>query len=342
MRKTPSLAIVAGLILLLGAGDASAQVREISWGTSAVGSSGHRALVTLASVLNREMKDYRINVLPMPGAILTMKGYATGEIGGYYGADIAFHELANDINRFKGFKAQMKRDPVQSFWTFTVEVGVGIHQRDRARIRQWRDLSDQPVFTGPLPWDVRAHLERAFQTLGVKHRYVNVDLATAGSALEASTIKGFITYTNAESATAPWIIEASLTTDWAILNPSEEELDVLKKAGFTVVQVDPKVFKRDVYVDKVFYLPFNYGFHVGLEVPEQDVYRMLTVIEEHAKELAKADAGFAQIAADMVGMQRRGVEAAIDLAPVHPGLARYMREKGVWDAKWDGRIAKPR
>jgi hypothetical protein len=36
------------------------------------------------------------------------------------------------------------------------------------------------------------------------------------------------------------------------------------------------------------------------------------------------------------------VEAAVEYAPVHPGLARYMREKGVWDAKWDSRIAKPR
>jgi len=342
MRKTPLLAIVAGLILWLGAGDAWSQVREISWGTSAVGSSGHRALVNLASVLNREMKEYRINVLPLPGAILTVKGYASGEIDAYYGADIAFYELANDINRFKGFKAQMKRQPVQSFWTFTVEVGVGIHQRDRERFRQWRDLSGEPVFTGPLPWDVRAHIERAFQTLGVKHRYVNVDLATAGSALNAGTIKAFITYTNAEATTAPWIIEASLSTDWAMLNPTEEELAILKKAGFATVEVDPKIFKRDIHVSKVVYLPFNYGFHVGLEVPENDVYRMLTVIEEHAKELAKADAGFAQIANDMVGMQRRGVESAIDLVPVHPGLARYMREKGVWDARWDNRIAKPR
>jgi hypothetical protein len=27
--------------------------------------------------------------------------------------------------------------------------------------------------------------------------------------------------------------------------------------------------------------------------------------------------------------------------PIHPGLARYMREKGVWDAKWDSKIGKP-
>lgn len=341
MRKLFAFSIGSLLGLFVLATSAWAQAKDISWGTSAVGSAGHRSMVNLANLLNREMTGYRINVLPTPGAIITVKGYASGQFDGYYGADIAFFELANDTNRFKGFKAQMKRQPVQSFWTFTVEVGVGIHARDRDRLKQWRDLSGQPVFTGPLPWDVRAQLERAFQALGVKHRYVNVDTGTAGAALESGTIRAFGTYTNAEAATAPWITEVGLSTDWAILNPSAEELDQLKKAGFRVVDVDPKVFKRDVHVDTVKLLPFYYGFHVGLEVPEADVYRMLTVIEENVKELAKADAGFAQIAKDMVGMQRLGVESAIDLVPVHPGLARYMRERKVWDAKWDSRIAKP-
>lgn len=339
MKKALSLVIVVGL-LLAGAPDAWSQAKDIRWGTSAVGSSGHRALTTLASVLNREMPNYRVAVLPLPGAILTVKGYATGELDAYYGADIAFYELANDINRFKGFKAQMKRQPVQSFWIFTVEVGVGIHSRDRDKYRQWRDLSGEPVFTGPLPWDVRAHLERAFGVLGIKHRYVNVDLATAGSLLEKGDIKAFITYTNAEAGTAPWIIEASLATDWAILNPTPEELDLLRKAGFRTVEVRPEVFKKNVYVPKVVYLPFYYGFHVGLEVPDADVYKMLTVIEKNAAELAKASPDFEQIRKDMPGMQRKGVESSIDLVAVHPGLARYMREKGVWDPKWDDRIAK--
>jgi len=340
--KLFALGIVGALALFLAPTAAWPQAKDLSWGISAVGSSGHRALVNLATLLNREMPKYRINVLPTPGAIITVKGYATGQFDGYYGADIAFYELANDLNRFKGFKAQMKRQPLQSFWTFTTEVGLGIHSRDRDRIRRWRDLSGQPVFTGPLPWDVRAHLERAFTALGVKHQYVQVDLSTAGSALDSGTIKAFITYTNAEATTAPWIIEASLSTDWAILNPSAEEIDVLKKAGFRFVEIDPKVFKRDVKVPKVQYLPFYYGFHVGLEIPEEDVYRMLTIIEKNAAELAKASADFAQIAKDMAGMQRKGVESAIDLVPVHPGLARYMREKGVWDKKWDNRIAKAR
>lgn len=339
MLKTTLSALAIGTVMGFTTAASAQQVTEIPWGTSAVGSSGHRALVQLATVLNREMKDYRITAQPTPGAIVSVKGYATGQFLGYYGADIAFYELANDINRFKGFKAQMQRQPVQSFWTFTVEVGAAIHARHRDTIKQWRDLSGKRYFTGPLPWDVRAHLERALSTLGVKHDYVEVDLSTVASVLDADRIAGFIIYTNAEATTAPWITEASLGADWAALNPSAEELAELKKAGFAAVELDPKVFKRDVHVDKITLLPFHYGFHVGLEVPEEDVYRMLVTIEKNAEELAKLDGGFAQIKADMPGMQRRGVAASVDLVPVHPGLAKYMRERGVWDSAWDSRVA---
>src|SRR3989304_5951003 len=65
---------------------AGSQVKEIVWGTSAVGSSGHKALIVLSEVLNREMPNYRVTVQPTPGAIVTVKGYATGQYEGYSGA----------------------------------------------------------------------------------------------------------------------------------------------------------------------------------------------------------------------------------------------------------------
>jgi hypothetical protein len=336
--------ILAGLVFaalaIAGLGEASAQQRkEIRWGTSQVGSSGHRAMINLAELLQKEMSDYQFTVQPTPGAIVTVKGYAMGEFEGYYGADIAFYELANDINRFKGFKAGMKRQPVQSFWVFTVESGLGIHARDVGKFKGWRDLAGKRVFTGPRPWDVRAQVERAFAALGVKHEYVEVDISTAGALLESGQIEGFGIYTNAEAATAPWITEAGLATDWAVLNPSADELEQLKKAGFQTTAVNPKILKENAHVDKAVLLPFYYGMHVGTEIPADDVYRMLVIIEKNVGELVKVDKGFAQIAADMPGMQRRGVASAIDLVPVHPGLAKYMRERNVWDASWDNRVA---
>ncbi|MFN3745300.1 MAG: TAXI family TRAP transporter solute-binding subunit [Hyphomicrobiaceae bacterium] len=322
------------------AGPAAAQAKEIRWGTSAVGSAGHKALVNLAEVLNKEWSGYNVTVQPAPGAILTIKGFATNKFDGFYGADIGFYEYANDIARFKGFKSSVLREPVQSMWVFTTEVGFGIHRRDKDRIKSWADLVGRKTFTGPRPWDTRAQTERGLMALGIKHDYTEVDLATAGSLLDAGTLQAFVIYTNAETSVPPWITEASLSTDWVALNPNAEELKNLKAKGLATTTVPAKVFKKDIGVESVTLLPFYYGFHVGLDVSADDVYRKLTIVEKNAAQLAKADGSFAQVAADMVGMQRRGIQSSVDLVEIHPGLAKYMKEKGAWDPKWDARIAK--
>jgi uncharacterized protein len=338
LRRTFVLTVAAVATLCSAA--AWSQVKEIPWGTSAVGSAGHKGLVVFAEVMNREMPKYRITVQPTPGAIVSVKGYATGQFEGYYGSDIAFYEMANDIKRFKGFKSSIKRQPVQSLWVFTTDMGIAVHVRDKDKYKSWQDLKGKALFTGMPPWDTRAQLERIFETLGIKYNYRQVDLSAAGSLLQSGRIDGFGLYTNGEASIPPWIAEASLTTDWAVINPSAAEVAALKKAGFAVIEVKADVFKRDIHADKAILMPFYYGYHVGLEVPEADVYQMLMLVEKNAAELAKADASFAQIAKGMAAFQRRGVESSVNLVPVHPGLAKYMREKNVWDASWDGRVAK--
>lgn len=341
MRFKTAIAALAVAVLCLGATAIPSQAKELRWGTSRVGSSGHRAVTNLANVMQGKIGDYNITVQPTPGAILTVKGYAMGQFEGYYGSDIAFFEYANNIKRFKGFKAQAKREPVQSFWTFTVEMGVGIHARDVGKINSWGELAGQDFFTGPRPWDTRAQLERALEALGIKFNYKEVSVKTAGSLLQSGSFKAMGVYTNAEATTAGWIQQASLQTDWAVLNPSAAEVSKLEAAGFNVVQVPTKVFgKRDVHVAKATLLPFYYGLHLGMDVPANDMYMILKAIEANVHELAQADKGFKQIEDDMVGMQVKGVNAAVNLVKIHPGLAMYMKEKGVWQSKWDSRVAK--
>ena len=111
--------------------------KDIRWGTGPVGSVGHKALVILADFLNKEMPDYRITVLPMPGAVMTVKGFATEQIDAYYGSDDALREYAGDSGRFKGFKGMMKRQPVQSMWMFTIDVGLAIKASNRDKNQKW-------------------------------------------------------------------------------------------------------------------------------------------------------------------------------------------------------------
>lgn len=315
------------------------EAEEIAWATSDVGSSGHAALVTLAALLNREWEGYAVEVLPTAGAVQSVIGYATGEFDGYYGADIAFYEMAAGIDRFEGFADQADRMPVQSFWAYPLETGLAIHERDADTFTSWGDLGGEPVFTGPAPWDVRANLERTMAEVDVGHEYVEVDTGVAGSSLEGGEISASIAYTTAETNPPPWLIEAELQTDMRILNPSDDEAAQLEDAGFEVVEIDTGSFETDMGVDTALFVPFFYGFHVGVEVPEEAVYQMLTAIEENVDELAEENASFSMLADDMADFQRRGVAASIDDVEVHPGLARWMDEKGVWDDAWDDRIA---
>lgn len=334
-----AFAASTAMAVVLPATTAEAETREIRWGTSAVGSSGHRALVTLAATLNRELEDFDITVLPMPGALMTVRGYALGEIEGFYGADVAFDELARNADRFEGFRDQMAREPVQSFWAFTMEVGPAIRAADRDELQSWADLSGKPVFTGPLPWDTRAQLERALRAAGVDDfEYVEVDLGMAGSQLDTGAIVAFLSYTAGEADIAPWIAETAMAVDVTVLNPSAEEQERLREAGLEVVSISPGVYDTDIGLDEILYVPFFYGFHVGEDFSEEEVYTILTTIEAHVDELAEGDPAFSQLAADMPAMQRRGVASSVDLAPIHPGLARYMRERDVWDEAWDERV----
>ena len=321
-----------------GSTDAQAQ-EQIRWATSSVGSSGHRALVALATLLNREQDDYEITVLPTPGAAASVRGFSAGQFDGYYGADVAYHEIANQEGRYRDFDPQAGTQLVQSFWSFTMEIGLGISAERSDQFTQWRDLSGEAVFTGPAPWDTRATLERAMQALEVGHEYIELDTGLAGSGLQEGQIEAFSVYTTGGASPAPWVTEAMLSTEVAVLNPSEEEIGMLEEAGIETVRVPASAFESDVGIEEAVLVPLFYGFHLGLDVPEENVYQMLTIIEENLEELAQSDAGYTQLAAGMVELQRRGIQASPEMIEIHPGLARFLRERDGWDAAWDDRVA---
>jgi uncharacterized protein len=338
---TASLFAAFALFALSGSPAWSQTPKDIRWGTGPVGSVGHKALVVLADLLNKEMPQYRISVLPMPGAVMTVKGYATEQIDAMYASDDALREYVKDTGRFKGFKATQKRVPVQSLWLYTLDVGLAIKASNADKIKKWGDLTGKKVFTGPLPFDTRLHLETAMAAAGVKHIYSQVDLSNAGSALQSGTLDAIIVYYTGGVVPAPWLTEASLSVDWAGLNPSDQERATLKAKGIAMEDVDAsKISKNDIHVKKLMLSPFYWGFDIGMNMSTDDVYKMLTIIDKNADNLAKLDGDFNQIAGGkLADFQVLALEQTWDLVPIHPGLAKFLKEKGKWNSKWDSKVA---
>jgi len=314
----------------------------LRWGTASVGSAGYTALALIADVISKYMPELEISVMPTAGAVASIKSYANGDLEGCYASTPSFTELYTGTGRFAGFTA--KRMPVQTFWAYPLEITIAIHQKNLGKFKCWSDLKGLKIFTGPSGWDVGVALRAALDALNITYEQVELDWKMVADALSRDTIVATIMYTTAVYGLPDWAREAELSVPLAILNPCPGELEVLKAKApqlgiFDVVEnyVSPKeVFSTDVKLtsgDKISAVRFYYGFHVGTEIPEDVVYRMLKVLEEHARELAELNPMFRLLADDFVGMQVRGIESN-PTVPVHPGLAKFLKEKGVWRSEW--------
>jgi hypothetical protein len=119
-----------------------------------------------------------------------------------------------------------------------------------------------------------------------------------------------------------------------VVNPCPDEVAKLKAAGLAVVDVDPKVaFSKDVGVKQIQGVPILFAYNFRADMPEDVVYKIVSAFYKNRDELAKSDPGFTPMAKDFIGMQVNGIKANPEI-PVHPGLAKFLKEHKAWDNKW--------
>ena len=169
---------------------------------------------------------------------------------------------------------------------------------------------------------------------GLNITHVEVDATKVADALRAGTIDAVANYTTALVSLPTWGKALDVATPLQGVNPTPEQIKKLTAAGFAPVAINiKKAYTRDLGVDKLYGIPFFFGYHHGLLFPEEGVYQALKVFEASGPELVKLDPGFGPLAADFAGFQVQGIKS-IPEVPVHPGLAKYLKEKGLWDSSW--------
>jgi TRAP-type uncharacterized transport system substrate-binding protein len=60
---------------------------------------------------------------------------------------------------------------------------------------------------------------------------------------------------------------------------------------------------------------------------------MFKILVENAGEVAKVHAMLQEYAEDPLGIQLNAINNISEI-PVHPGVAKYLKEKGVWKQSW--------
>jgi TRAP transporter TAXI family solute receptor len=337
--STSAVALAAAMTLAaMPAADAQ-QRKSIRWAVASIDTYGYKVAASVTKIIEEALGgEYTVTVNPYPSTTAAMKATmdGNGEIG--YTADVGMAELYAGEGGFKNYTPP-KSKLVHTWYAYPMESFMAVSAKNADKYKCWKDFSGKPVFFTPAGFMNWMNFRRVYKTLGYDFKHLQIDPKTQSDALQAGTITGAVAYTTAGRSLVPYWKETEIRMDISVINPCPDEVAKLKAGGLAVETVDPKnAFTKDVGVKEIQGVPILFAYNARPDMPEDVVYKILVAFEKNKDKLAATDAGFGPMAKDFVGMQVNGINANPDIA-VHPGLAKFLKEKNAWNDKW--KIASP-
>jgi TRAP transporter TAXI family solute receptor len=329
-----SAGTLAAVLALSALQPAEAQRKSLRWATSSVDSYGYKVAASMTKMVEDALGgEYTVTVNPYPQTTSATKATMDGnaEIG--YTADIGMRELYDGTSGFRNY-TPAKAKLVHTWYAYPMESFMAVPAAKAAQFKCLSDFSGKPVFyttAGFMNW---LNFQRINKTLGYEFKHVQIDAKTQSDAMQSGTIVGAVAYTVSGRSLAPYWKETEVRTDVTVVNPCPEEVAKLKAAGLSITPVDPKnAFSQEVGVNEILGVPILFAYNVRPDLPEDVVYKMLDAFYQNRDKLTSTDPGFSALAKDFVGMQVSGINANPDI-PVHPGLAKFLKQHNAWNDKW--------
>ena len=332
---TMAAAAVAAVFAFSALEPAHAQQRKsLRWATSPVDSYGYQIAASMTRIVEEALGgEYTITVQPYPSPTVAMKAVMDGNGEIAYTADIGMTQFHQRVGGFKDYQPKMP-EIVHTWYSYPMESMMAVAAKDADKFKCWRDFSGKPVFytnAGFMNW---LNWQRIYKALGYDFKHVQIDLKSNADAMQSGTVVGSATYTTAGRSLAGYWKETDIRMDIRVVNPCPDEIAKIKAAGLAIVEVDPKgAFSKNVGPATLMGVPILFGYNVGTNISEDIVYKILNAFYKNKDKLATTEPGFIPMARDFVGLQLQGINANPDI-PVHPGLARFLKEHKAWNDKW--------
>ena len=334
VSTTSALALTAAMLLSTMQPADAQQRKSLRWTTSQVGTYGYAVAAAMAKIAEQALGgEYTVTVQPYANPTVAMKAVMNGEGEIAYTADVGLTQFSERVGGFKDYKP-IKPELAHTWYAYPMESMMATTVRGAEQYKCWKDFSGKPVFFTPAGFMNWLNMQRSFKVLGYDFKHVQLDLKANADALEAGTVVGSVTYTTSGAQLASYWKETEIRMDVRIVNPCADEIAKLKAAGLAVVDVDPKgAFSKNVGPSTLKGVPILFGYNARTDMPEEITYKLVKTFYEKRHELVKVDAGFSVMAKDFVGMQVQGINANPQI-PVHPGLAKFLKEHKAWNDKW--------
>lgn len=355
--KVLVLSAILGVFLaasLIFAGSAGAaqktpgEVEKLTWylNTSEPGTVGYIAMSGIADLVTRTYPKY-LQVLPSAGggATTTVKVWDRGQGHSCYNTLQHLWQVAVGAGPFdpKEYKFKRPDEFWQVLWMYPLIYFGMVRAEDADKIRTFSDFARRPIF--PMPPGHGSHevFLAFFGPDGMNIRHTMSLKSMSVSAVADNMKLGVVDVAWAycdPGALVKWAKDADVRVGVAIVPPTPEELKKGLAAGPWLIpyEVNPAPLFDSPLAKKA--KPFEtvsmpFGIASGKDVSDEHVYYFVKATFDKQAELGKTMATFMDFA-------KRGLEYNIEVfkmqskppisAPIHPGVALYLKEKG-YDAK---------
>jgi TRAP-type uncharacterized transport system substrate-binding protein len=331
---TLAAAALAGAFMVQSLQPAQAQRKSIRWAVASVDTYSYKVAASVTKLVEEALGgEYTVTVNPYPSTTAAMKATMEGDGEFGYTADVGMEELNTGEGAFKNYKPT-KSTLVHTWYAYPMESFMAVHAPKAAQFKCWKDFSGKPVFYTPAGFMNWLNFRRVYTALGYDFKHVQIDPKSQSDALQAGTIVGAVAYTTSGASLVPYWKETEIRMDVTVINPCPDEVAKLKAKGLAIATVEPKnAFSKNVGVSQIQGVPILFAYNARADLPEDVVYKTLVAFEKNKDKLASMDAGFGPLAKDFVQLQVDGIRANATMA-VHVGLAKFLKERNAWDAKW--------
>lgn len=334
------IALVAGVALALGGG--AAQAKEFyKMGSLAPGMSPFTVNTAFATIVNKHVKDVQIQVSATGTGIRHQLLVSKGKMDFFMAGPIGQWLMEKQIGPFKKLKnGKELSGKLRNIFTYEIGPYHYVTYADSG-IAKLADLKGKKVFIGP-PGGAATRVvalmikNQTGMVAGKDFARINMGWSAAIQAFQDRKFDVLIFPTNAPS---PAIQQIALSNKLRLLSVDvSKQGKLLQTPGRTIRNIDPTLYgKNMVNTEPVTTLGALVGIGVRASMPDDVVYRITRTFWEN----------IAEAHATAVWMKNTvNLKVALAVIPfgLHPGAARYYREKGLKipepfrsDQKWDAR-----
>lgn len=312
-------------------GGGSLTKSEFTFTTGPSGSLAFQMANQLATRLKRA-SDLVMNVKAATSS-QSVALLVTGQTDVAYATSIVGRRAVNKSGSFGKLEHKQNLMQVMSFYW----IRVGLAAATGSDIKYYSDLPGNTIAPGPSGASYLAPFKIALDEAGVT--YDDLDVVSSGP----SQLAGILSSGDAAAAGGPLYINNLVPSfvqriysqnDVRMLGWKQGVIDKIKQndkvSGFSVPNSElGKDIEKFTSSEQTFMPSANYVMYSSGGMPSQTIYTMLNTIWENLDQLSKAHPGFKPWKQKEFWMSNM-----IPAIPVHPGAAKFYKEKGIWSEEF--------